>query len=91
MASSFTLGDRFEKFIKQQVESGRYNNASEVVRAALRLLEDEEEQRQRKLAGLDEAIARGIADADAGRVVPADEAFAELDARHKATADQNDK
>src|SRR5882672_3936636 len=91
MASSFTLGDRFEKFIKWLVEGGRYNNASEVVRAALRLLEDEEEQRQRKLAELDAAIDRGIADAEAGRVVPTDEVFAELRARYQAMADQHNK
>jgi antitoxin ParD1/3/4 len=39
---SFVIGDRFEAFIDEQVKSGRYNNASEVVRAGLRLLETEE-------------------------------------------------
>ena len=42
MPRSFALGDRFEAFIDAQVESGRYNNASEVVRDGLRLLEDYE-------------------------------------------------
>jgi len=68
MALSITVGERFEKFVKEQVEGGRYNNASEVVRAGLRLLETEEELRKRKLAELDAALARGIADAEAGRV-----------------------
>jgi antitoxin ParD1/3/4 len=42
MPSSYTVGQRYEKFIRKQVASGRYNNASEVVRAGLRLLESEE-------------------------------------------------
>jgi len=42
MPRSFALGDRFEAFIDEQVQSGRYNNASEVVREGLRLLEDYE-------------------------------------------------
>lgn len=39
---SYVVGDRYEAFIAQQVEAGRFNNASEVVRAGLRLLEDYE-------------------------------------------------
>ena len=36
--ASIALGDHYEKFIKRQLASGRYNNASEVVRAGLRML-----------------------------------------------------
>jgi antitoxin ParD1/3/4 len=39
---SYTLGDHYEKFISTQVANGRFNNASEVVRAGLRMLEDYE-------------------------------------------------
>lgn len=39
---SYVVGDRYEAFIARQVEAGRFNNASEVVRAGLRLLEDYE-------------------------------------------------
>ncbi len=42
MPRSFALGDRFDAFIDSQIQDGRYNNASEVVRDALRLLEDRE-------------------------------------------------
>jgi putative addiction module CopG family antidote len=49
---SYALGDRFEAFIDAQVKSGRYNNASEVVRDALRLLEDQEKVRELRLAEL---------------------------------------
>lgn len=43
------LGNHYEEFVKKQLESGRYNNASEVVRAGLRLLEDREAARERWL------------------------------------------
>ncbi|MGH8613070.1 MAG: type II toxin-antitoxin system ParD family antitoxin [Gammaproteobacteria bacterium] len=41
MPSSYAVGEHFEQFIKQQVEGGRYASASEVVRDALRLLEED--------------------------------------------------
>jgi len=64
MASSYTLGPRFEGLIKDLLAAGRYNNASEVVRDGLRLLEE----RERRLAALDAMLAEGVAAADEGRV-----------------------
>lgn len=46
--TSILLGEHFHKFIGEQVDSGRFSTASEVVRAALRLME-EEEKRNRAL------------------------------------------
>lgn len=43
--TSILLGDYFDNFINQQVQSGKYSSASEVVRAALRLFEREETQK----------------------------------------------
>jgi antitoxin ParD1/3/4 len=84
MPSSYTLGKHFEAFVKAQVASGRYNNASEVLRDGLRLLEE----RERKLAALDAAIARSLADVEAGRVTDADEVFDRLEAKYAAMASQ---
>ena len=50
--ASINLGDHFEEFVQQRVAQGRYQNASEVVRAGLRLLEEHElslEQRKAEL------------------------------------------
>jgi antitoxin ParD1/3/4 len=65
---SYVVGERFERFISHQVESGRFNNASEVVRAGLRLLENEET----KLAELRRLIDEGDADLAAGRGISFD-------------------
>ena len=59
MPSSYTLGDHFETFIKEQVEGGRYASASEVVRDGLRLLEEEQQKSQAVLDGLRGEIEKG--------------------------------
>ena len=43
--ASVTLGPHYDRLVREWVESGRYNNVSEVVRAGLRLLEDQERAR----------------------------------------------
>jgi len=53
--TSITLGDHFEQFITQQIAAGRYGTTSEVVRAALRLLEE----REVKLVTLRAALKEG--------------------------------
>lgn len=51
-----SLGPHFERFVREQLEGGRYQNASEVVRAGLRLLEDFEAGRNERLASIRERI-----------------------------------
>lgn len=54
--TSISLGSYFDQFIKSRISQGRYKNASEVVRAGLRLLEEEEN----KMVALRNAIQDGI-------------------------------
>lgn len=83
MPTSVALGSHFEEFIKEQLESGRFNNTSEVVRAGLRLLEDEEKLRQIRHAELKAAIQEGIDSEDAGTI---EEVVARNRARRQARA-----
>ena len=53
--TSFSLGDHFTSFVETQVKEGRYSNASDVMRAALRLLEE----REAKLTALRSALIEG--------------------------------
>jgi antitoxin ParD1/3/4 len=63
------LTDELDRFVLAKVESGRYENASEVIRAALRILEREEQVYEARLAALrtaiDEGDASGVAEGDA--------------------------
>ena len=72
MPASYALGERFEALIKNLVAEGRYNSASEVVRAGMRLLEDQETQRRIKFEALRDAIREGMDDIEAGRVAEFD-------------------
>jgi antitoxin ParD1/3/4 len=55
--TSVTLSDHFEHFVASEVASGRFGNASEVVRAGLRLLEREEKALQVLRAAIDEGLS----------------------------------
>ena len=63
-----SLTPALEKLVQQKVDSGLYNNASEVVREALRLFKETDEFRRAKLKRLRSALAKGEADIAAGRV-----------------------
>ena len=59
--TSVALGAYFEDFIKMKIEQGRYNNASEVIRAGLRLLEENESQLQELRMAIADGMNSGLA------------------------------
>lgn len=63
--TSITLGDHFDRFVQRQISGGRYRNASEVIRAGLRLLEADEQRLQALRKAMDEGFGSGfVADFD---------------------------
>lgn len=78
MPASYSLGTHFEKFVRRQLDSGRFASASEVVREGLRLMEERDAERQARLEALRAEIARGRT---SGPGVPAEEVFAQARAR----------
>lgn len=83
MPTSVALSPHFEKFVRQQVDSGQYNNVSEVVRAGLRLLENQEAQQNAKLQALREALSVGLA---SGQDLKEEDVFDELENRLQVMA-----
>lgn len=83
MPSSYAIGNHFESFIKQQIATGRYTSASEVVREALRLLEERQELRETQLRNLRAQLQEGI---DSGEGVPARKVFDRLEAKYRTTS-----
>jgi antitoxin ParD1/3/4 len=77
-----SLTPELEKFVEGKVESGLYNNASEVVREGLRLLKEHDEIRLKWR----EQIERGWLQGQAGQVVDGEEAFRKDDARIRQRA-----
>ncbi len=63
------LTPKLEKLVQNKVNTGRYNSASEVVREALRLLEENDKIRAAQLAGLRIRIDEGLASLDRGEGV----------------------
>ena len=86
MPSSYTLGDHYEKFVRELVESGRYNSASEVLRDGLRLLEDAEVLRNVRTEELKKLIQEGL---DSGESEPWDVEEIKAEGRRRLAAKKN--
>ena len=72
-----SLTPELEQIVNFKVQSGLYNSASEVVREAIRLLQQRDEMRELKLDALRQEIQKGIDDLEAGRFGDGREAMAE--------------
>tara|TARA_B110000967_G_scaffold208879_1_gene262624 strand:- start:5810 stop:6052 length:243 start_codon:yes stop_codon:yes gene_type:complete len=58
--TSISLGNHFEEFINAEVKSGKYNSVSEVIRAALRILENEEKKEKELIRALEKGEQSGF-------------------------------
>lgn len=83
MTLNVSLPTEMEARVREHVASGLYGSASEVIREALRLFEAYQTVRMSSLAALKADIAKGMADAKAGRVEPMD--MAAVKAQGRAT------
>ncbi|MGB5084462.1 MAG: type II toxin-antitoxin system ParD family antitoxin [Methylocystis silviterrae] len=75
-----SIGSHFEEFVEAQVKNGRFHNASEVVRAGLRLLEDQELERAERAARLAKSINESFD--EPGDDIPADDVFDRLERQY---------
>jgi len=69
---NISLTPKLERYIKQKVEKGMYNSASEVVREAIRLLEERDALQAIKLESLRNDIQQGLVSLDSGEGKPLD-------------------
>jgi antitoxin ParD1/3/4 len=76
-----SLTPELEAFVNNKVQAGRYNSASEVVREALRLLEEHEQARAAQLGEFNKELGRRLAALDRGERVDPDEARSRLQRR----------
>jgi antitoxin ParD1/3/4 len=76
-----SLTPELEKFVNNKVQAGRYNSASEVVREALRLLEEHEQARAAQLGEFNKELGRRLAALDRGEHVDPDAARSRLQRR----------
>jgi antitoxin ParD1/3/4 len=78
-----SLTPQLENFVEAKVNSGRYTSASEVVREALRLLEEHDSARAAQLTQFNEELARRLASLDRGEFADPVEVRARLQSKSK--------
>jgi len=80
------LTPELERLVSQKVQSGLYNSASEVVREALRLMQEHDELRRIRTAELRNEVKRGLEQSRSGESTPLDIATIKVEGRKRRTA-----
>jgi antitoxin ParD1/3/4 len=78
-----SLTPELDKFVAAKVESGRYTSASEVVREALRLLEEHDRARSAQIAAFNQELGARLASLDRGEYVEPETARARIEQRSR--------
>ena len=77
-----SLTAKLEQFVHKKVKSGLYHSASEVIREALRVLDQRDALQSIQLKKMQQSISEGIREADEGKLVGSDKVFQNIRARH---------
>ena len=84
---NISITPELQKFIEQEVKTGLYQSASEVIRAGLRRLKEDKERKPRFVvssqAELEDKLLEGVAELDRGEGLPGEQVFADLKAYSK--------
>jgi antitoxin ParD1/3/4 len=80
------LTPELERLVNQKVQSGLYNSASEVVREALRLMQEKDELRRIRTVELKNEVMRGFEQSQRGESTPLDIASIKVEGRKRRTA-----
>ncbi|WP_182419992.1 type II toxin-antitoxin system ParD family antitoxin [Bartonella sp. HY038] len=82
---SADLGKQLENYVQKLVDGGRYGSKSEVLREGIRLVQE----REMRLVMLDQAINKGIEDAEAGNTKSANSVFDALEQKYQLMLEKN--
>ena len=83
---NISLTPALEKIVQEKVKRGLYTSVSEVIREALRLMEEQDRIRRFKLENLKRDISVGIEQADRGQLIDGNEVFKKIRSRSKKSA-----